>query len=126
MIDDIYVKKINTRFPPRYVATGNYGSLVIVEEAFQKNYDVLACFIMPFKRGKITASLERSNQKYMCSVSFENAEGLDGCSLEFSSLDEGLKCMESLIVERLDEHRALIMESYPNFYEEEGQLVLFE
>lgn len=126
MTDDIYVKKIHTRFNPQYIAIGNYGHLAILEEEFLSHYDTLAYFFLPFKKGKITASLTAENEKYSCTVTFEGADGLDGCTLQFMGLGQALESLEELIIEQLYEHRSLVVESFPNFYDQEGQLLLFE
>lgn len=126
----IHIKTIYTRFNPLYIALGNQGQLVYVEEYFQGHYEYIAMYKLPLKNGMLEGYVKREPSAeptglFKAYVTLKGKDINKGLKAAGRTPQQAAGRLIELIGAMIEQHEEIIKETYPDFMEEEGQLSFF-
>ncbi|MFW5436279.1 hypothetical protein [Paenibacillus apiarius] len=123
---EIAMNYIYTRFDPVYIAIGNPHTIVIVQDDARQHYPFIGAYELRFGSSRISVRIIRDKAGTTVAEEFTHDGDTVSCHVGMLSEKSAIQAATDFIREDLVKYRSLIEPHFPNIYQAQGQMKLFE
>ncbi|MCY7487930.1 hypothetical protein [Paenibacillus alvei] len=124
---EIAMNYIYTRFDPVYIAIGNPHTIVILQDDARKYYPhIIGAYELRYGADRIAIRISKDKAGITVIGHFTQDGEATTCHIGLFSEKGAIQAANDFIRNELTERRALIETYYPNIYQAQGQMKLFE